>query len=142
MSVAKRVLLYVQGAFYVFAGSMHFLRADAYLPMMPDYLPAHAELVFLSGVAEVMCGLGLLLPQTRRLAAWGTIALLIAVFPANIHVALHDVPLFGAKEGAGALNWIRLPFQALLIAWAWWYTRDDSTMSESGAQARRARSEA
>jgi len=127
VSIVKRVLLYLQAAFYLFGGTMHFLRADAYLPMMPDYLPAHAELVFLSGVAEVLCGLGLLLPQTRRLAAWGTIALLIAVFPANIHVALHNVPLFGATEGAGALNWVRLPFQAVLMLWAGWYTGESVT---------------
>ena len=126
MSLAKRVLLVLMGAFYVFAGSAHFLRADAYLPMMPHYLPWHTQLVFLSGVAEVLCGLGVLFPPTRKLAAWGTIALLVAVFPANIHVALHNVPLFGATEGAGALNWIRLPFQGVLIAWAWWYTRDDA----------------
>ena len=128
MRIVKRVLLVVMGVFYVFAGVAHFRRPDYYLPMMPPYLPWHAELVFLSGVAEVLCGLGLLLPQTRRLAAWATIALLVAVFPANIHVALHDVPLFGAAQGAGALNWIRLPFQALLIAWAWWYTRDPVTV--------------
>jgi len=125
MSILKRSLLYLQGAFYVFAGYNHFRVPDMYLPMMPGYLPAHAELVLLSGIAEVACGVGLLIPQTRKLAAWGTIALLIAVFPANLHVALHDVPLFGATEGAGALNWVRLPFQLVLIAWAWWYTRDE-----------------
>jgi uncharacterized membrane protein len=125
VSFAKRALLWLMGAFYVFAGIAHFRRPDAYLPMMPDYLPWHEQLIFLSGLAEVLCGLGLLLPPTRRLAAWGTIALLVAVFPANIHVALHDVPLFGARQGAGALNWVRLPFQAVLIAWAWWYTRED-----------------
>src|SRR5262249_17312208 len=124
MSIAKRVLLYVQAGFYLLASVPHFLAPGAYLPMMPDYLPAHAELVFLSGVAEALCGLGLLLPPPPRLAAWATIALLIAIFPANIHVALHDVPLFGAKEGAGALNWLRLPLQGVLIAWAWWYTRE------------------
>lgn len=124
MSIAKRVLLYLMGAFYVFAGTMHFVRPEAYLPMMPAYLPAHAALIFWSGVAEVACGLGVLVPQTRVLAAWGTIALLVAIFPANIHVALHNVPLFGATEGAGALNYARLPFQLVLIAWAWWYTRE------------------
>ena len=124
MSVGKRVLLYLQVVFYVFAGVQHFRIPDAYLPMMPGYLPAHAELVFLSGVAEVLCGLGLLLPQTRRLAAWATIALLVAILPANIHVALHNVPLFGASEGAGIWNWVRLPFQFVFMAWAWWYTRE------------------
>jgi uncharacterized membrane protein len=123
VSIAKRVLLVLMGAFYVFSGTMHFLRPDAYLPMMPAYLPAHAALIFWSGVAEVACGLGVLVPQTRVLAAWGTIALLVAIFPANLHVALHDVPLFGATEGAGVWNWVRLPFQLVLIAWAWWYTR-------------------
>ncbi len=59
----------------------------------------------------------------RRLAAWGIVALLIAIFPANVHIALHDVPVFGAARGAGVWNWVRLPFQAVLIAWAWWYTR-------------------
>jgi uncharacterized membrane protein len=123
VSIAKRVLLVLMGAFYAFSGTMHFLRPDAYLPMMPAYLPAHPALIFWSGVAEVACGIGVLVLQTRVLAAWGTIALLIAIFPANLHVALHNVPLFGATEGAGIWNWIRLPFQLVLIAWAWWYTR-------------------
>ena len=135
MSIPKRVLLLLMGAFYVFAGAMHFRAPEAYLPMMPPYLPWHAQLIFVSGVAEVLCGLGVLFPPTRKLAAWGTIALLVAVSPANVHVALHDVPLFGAKQGAGALNWIRLPFQGVLIAWAWWYTRDSSA-ARSAAPAR------
>ena len=137
MSLIKRILLYVQAAFYVWAGYAHFARPDFYLPMMPPYLPWHAELVFLSGVAEVMCGLGLLFPQTRKLAAWGTIALLIAVFPANIHVAVNNVAVFGATEGPGPIGYIRLPFQLVLMAWAWWYTRDDapaSQRSEASAQ--------
>ena len=129
MSIAKRILLWVMGGFYVWAGTAHFLRPDFYLPMMPPYLPAHAELVFLSGVAEVLCGLGVLFPPTRKLAAWGTIALLVAVFPANIHVAVNDVPVFGASEGAGALGYLRLPFQLVLIAWAWWYTREEEPRS-------------
>ncbi|HVM97496.1 MAG TPA: DoxX family protein, partial [Candidatus Acidoferrales bacterium] len=80
----KQVLLYLMAVFYVFAGYMHFAKPDFYMPMMPPYLPWHAELVFLSGVAEVICGIGLLFPATRQLAAWATIALLIAVFPANL----------------------------------------------------------
>jgi uncharacterized membrane protein len=124
MSLLKRVLCWVMGLFYVWAGVAHFLRPDYYLPMMPPYLPWHAELVFLSGVAEVLCGVGVLIPATRRYAAWATIALLVAVFPANIHVAVNDVPVFGATEGAGPVGYVRLPFQLVLIAWAWWYTRD------------------
>jgi uncharacterized membrane protein len=124
MSKTKLVLLWVMAAFYVFAGIQHFRVPHFYMPMMPPYLPWHAELVFLSGVAEVLCGIGLLIPATRKYAAWATIALLVAVFPANIHVAVNNVALFGATEGAGAAGYIRLPLQLVLIAWAWWYTRD------------------
>lgn len=124
MSLTKRVLLYVMAAFYIFAGVMHFVRPEFYRPMMPPYLPWHDFLIFLSGVAEVGLGAAVLVPSIRPLAAWGIIALLIAIFPANVHIALNNVPLFGNPEGAGILNWVRLPFQALLILWAWWYTRD------------------
>ncbi len=126
MSRTKRVLLWVMGVFYIVAGINHFRDPAFYRPMMPSYLPAHDLLIFLSGVAEVLCGIGVLIPHTRRLAAWATIALLIAVFPANIHVAWHNVPLGGRSEGLGVWNWVRLPFQAVLILWAWWYTREDT----------------
>ena len=118
----RRILLWVMGIFYVFAGAFHFLRPDYYVPMMPPYLPLHLELVYLSGLAEMLLGILVLVPRTRRMAAWGIVLLLVAVFPANIHIALHDVPVFGAAQGAGIWNWIRLPFQGVLIAWAWWYT--------------------
>jgi len=120
----KLVLLFVMAAFYVFAGIQHFRVPEFYIPMMPPYLPWHAELVFLSGVAEVLCGIGVLIPTTRKYAAWATIALLVAVFPANIHVAVNNVPVFGATEGPGPIGLVRLPFQLVLIAWAWWYTSD------------------
>jgi uncharacterized membrane protein len=126
MSVAKRASLWLMGAFYVFAGINHFRNPDFYLPMMPSYLPAHAELVFLSGVAEVLLGVAVVIPRTRRLAAWGIVALLIAVFPANLNMAIHDIPVGGRTEGLGIWNWVRLPMQAVLIAWAWWYTRPEA----------------
>jgi uncharacterized membrane protein len=122
MSRRKTVLLWVMGVFYVLAGTMHFVRPDFYLPMMPPYLPAHLALIYVSGLAEIVLGVVVLLPGTRPAAAWGIILLLVAVFPANVHIALHNVPVFGAKQGAGIGNWIRLPVQGLLIAWAWWYT--------------------
>ncbi len=126
MSWTKTVLLWLMGAFYIVAGLMHFANPEFYLPMMPPYLPYHRELIFWSGVAEVLCGIGVLIPATRRAAAWATIALLIAVFPANIHIAINNVPLGGRSEGLGIWNWVRLPFQGVLILWAWWYTRPDS----------------
>jgi len=114
--------LVLLGVFYVVAGVNHFANPDFYRPMMPPYLPAHDLLIWLSGVAEVALGVGMFIPQTRRWAAWGIIALLIAVVPANIHIAIHDIPIGGGSEGAGALNWVRVAFQAVLILWAWWHT--------------------
>jgi len=125
MSWLKRVLLWVMGLFYVFGGVLHLVRPDFYRPMMPPYLPAHDFLIWLSGVAELGLGLLVIDPLTRRWAAWGIIALLIAIFPANLHIALNDVPVFGNTEGGGTMNWVRLPFQAVFILWAWWYTRPD-----------------
>ena len=118
---------YVMAALYVFAGVMHFLHPRFYLQIMPPALPAHAELVALSGVAEILLGVGLVVPGTRRLAAWGVIALLIAVYPANIYQALHNPPLdyrpaFMDQPSHAAL-WMRLPLQFVLMYWAWRYTR-------------------
>lgn len=126
MSRARRIGLWALAAFYVAAGLNHFRDPEFYLPMMPPFLPWHRELVWLSGVAEVGLGLAVLVPALRRAAAWGLVALLLAVFPANLYVALENVPLGGRAEGLGVWNWVRLPFQALLIAWAWLYTRDDA----------------
>jgi uncharacterized membrane protein len=132
MGLIGRIGLWAMGGFYAIAGLTHFRDLDFYLPMMPHYLPAHRALVELSGVAEFALGLvlvvlGASVPRLRRWAAWGVIALLIAVFPANLHIALHDVPIGGRAQGLGVWNWVRLPFQAVLIAWAWLYTRGERT---------------
>jgi len=121
VSRTKRALLWVMSAFYVLGGVYHLVNPGFYLPMMTPYLPWHRELVFISGVAEIVLGIVVLIPSLRRPAALGIIALLIAVFPANLHIAMNDVPLAGATEGAGIWNWVRLPFQAVFIAWAWCY---------------------
>lgn len=134
MSPTKRYLLYLMSGFYIVAGVMHFISPEFYLPMMPPYLPWHLPLVYLSGVAEFLLGACVLMPQTRRYAAWGLIALLIAVFPANIHIALFNVPLDGSAEGYGIWNWLRLPLQGVLILWAWWYTQPEPPYDEEGWQ--------
>ncbi len=119
---ARAISRWVLTVFMVGAGINHFLAPDVYVAMTPAYLPAPLLLVQISGVAEIAGGLGLILPQTRRLAAWGTIALFVAVFPANLNMALHHLPLGSHVVPAWAL-WARLPLQVLLIAWAWTFTR-------------------
>ena len=125
MSWPKRISLVLIGIFLIGGGINHFAATDFYRPMMPPYLPWHDGLIYLSGAAEIVLGVAVLVPRTRRLAAWGIILLFIAIFPANLHVALYNVPYGGAEEGSGIANWVRLPFQLVLIAWAWWYTRPD-----------------
>jgi uncharacterized membrane protein len=107
------------------AGLNHFLSPDVYVGMMPAVLPAPLALVYISGIAEMAGGLGLLPRRTRKLAAWGLIALLIAVFPANLNMALNGLPLGERTVPQWAL-WARLPLQLVLIAWAYLFTRDET----------------
>ncbi len=111
----------MMGAVYVVAGVGHFVATRMYMGIMPDYLPAHRELVLLSGVAEIAGGVGVLVPQTQRAAAWGLVALLIAVMPANVWMVQHPERYPGVPVWA---MWVRLPLQGVLIWWAWRYTRD------------------
>ncbi len=107
------------GALFIAAGANHFRVPGFYLPMMPPYLPWHAGLIAVSGVCEILGGLGLLVPRTRCLAAYGLLALLVAVFPANVHMALHDIQPPGTHISP-LMAWLRLPLQAILMAWVWW----------------------
>lgn len=104
-------------------GVMHFTHEPIFTAIVPPWLPAPRVLVFISGLCEIAGGVGLEFQRTRRAAAWGLLALYIAVFPANIHMAINDVPLNGESLGAG--RFVRLPFQFLFMAWAWWFTRPD-----------------
>ncbi|MDB6171188.1 MAG: hypothetical protein JWL59_499 [Chthoniobacteraceae bacterium] len=103
--------------FFLGAGTNHFLNPAPYEAMMPSYLPSPHALVLLSGVAEMIGGLGVLVPRLRAYAGAGLIALLLAVFPANLNVAIHGWP--GVQLPASIL-WLRLPFQ---IAFIWWVYR-------------------
>lgn len=123
----KRPLLYVMAPAYVVAGVLHFVVPELYVQIVPPVFPAALALVYLSGVAEIAVGVGLLIPRTRRHAAWATVALLVAVFPANVYMATHGVVIDGFPGGDGdpsdLVRWGRLPLQGVLILWALWYTR-------------------
>lgn len=120
MSRAKQITRYIYGAFWIAAGANHFLNTPFYVSIIPPYLPWPLALVYLSGIAEIGLGALLLIQRWSVLAGWGLIALLIAVFPANIHMALHP-ELYTYASPLGL--WLRLPLQGVLIAWAYWYTR-------------------
>ena len=114
----KRVLLWLLAAFMTLGGINHFVSPEPYVAMTPAVLPAPLALVYISGIAEIAGGLGLLPRHTRRLAAWGLIALFVAVFPANINMAINSLPLGERVVPQWAL-WARLPLQLVLIAWAY-----------------------
>jgi uncharacterized membrane protein len=107
-----------------YIGAQHFVQPDTFVVMIPSFLPSKLALVYISGVAEIAGGLGLLLPATRRAAAWGLILLYLAVFPANINMAINHIP-FGDKPVPDWVLWARLPLQAVFIAVAYWFTREE-----------------
>lgn len=119
------------GLLYVVAGISHFLAPETYERIVPPQFPRPGTLVALSGIAEIGLGLGVLFERTRRPAAWGLVALLVAVFPANVYMATGDdfdpadLPA-QLRDPREAALWARLPLQAVLIAWAWWYTDQSS----------------
>lgn len=121
----KIVTRYLFAVFYILAGVRHFTAPDWYMRIMPDYLPWHAELVFLSGVAEVLLGVMLAIPKTSRLAGWGLIALLVSIFPANIYVFQHQESLHDILPAPWWAHLLRLPLQGVLILFSYWYTRPD-----------------
>lgn len=104
------------GAFFLAAGTLHFVKPRPYVAIVPDALPRKRELVYASGVAEIAGGLGVLAAPTRRAAGWWLIATLIAVFPANVNMAVNAARFRPVRE---PLLWARLPVQGLLIAWVW-----------------------
>lgn len=108
----RTVAIWLLALFFIAAGLNHFVNPAPYLAMMPSYLPWPETLNWISGAAEIAGGIGVLVARTRRLAGWGLIALLLAVFPANINVALHGWP---RENIAPWILWARLPFQPVMI---------------------------
>lgn len=127
MSRTKTILLWAMSAAYVFAGFGHLMNPAFFVNIMPPDLPGPEWLVLVSGLIEITLGVFLLEPRVRPFAAWGLIALLIAVFPANLHAAFENIDPATGEPGAGnaVVAWVRLPFQAVFVAWAWWYTREE-----------------
>ncbi|QUO49206.1 DoxX family membrane protein [Halorubrum ruber] len=126
---SERSLAPLMGATYVVAGIAHFLAPKRFAEAVPPSFPRPVGLVYLSGIAEILLGIGVAIPRTRRPSAWGIVALLVAVFPANVHLArsdtLNDLVSDRLVGPARLAAWIRLPFQGVLIGWALRYARAD-----------------
>lgn len=133
-SQRKEILRVILSVSVIIVGVTHFLRPEQYARIVPPIFPPFAS-VYASGLFEILGGIGLMIPLLRVAAAWGLVALFIAVFPANIYLALHNIKLEGIPQNQ-LLYWARLPFQAVLLAWAWWYTKNPD-QPEAKSEAKR-----
>ncbi|HET8949409.1 MAG TPA: hypothetical protein VFN44_02830 [Solirubrobacteraceae bacterium] len=106
----------ILGAFFLVAGALHFIKPRPYEAIVPRALPAHRELVYLSGLAELAGGAGVLVERTRRPAGWWLIATMLAVFPANVTMAVRAERFRQIPE---PLLWARLPLQGAIVYWIW-----------------------
>ena len=121
MKILKLITIILMAYFYISVGIKHFTEPEWFLQIYPPFLPFGLAAVYVSGFFEVLFGIMLLIPKTRYYAGWGLIALLIAVFPANIYLAYTNG---AAMDISAAVAWGRLPFQALFIALAYWHSKD------------------
>ncbi len=115
----KDIFLYVMGVTYILAGLNHFKNPKIYHSIMPPFIPAPGFMIFMSGVIEVLLGMAVMWPPTTSLAAWGIIALLVAILPPHIYMIQQKEQW---PKIPSWLLWLRLPLQGLLIFWAYLYT--------------------
>ncbi len=127
MSHLKPILRWLLAATVLGSGTLHFIRPEVFIKIVPGWLPAPRALVLVSGFFEIFGGLGLLVRGTRRAAGWGLAALFVAVFPANVFMATHRI-----YTDNPWILWGRLPFQAVLIAWAGWSAQPDDRDAKGG----------
>ncbi|MFM2312631.1 MAG: hypothetical protein RLZZ04_1907 [Cyanobacteriota bacterium] len=123
----------ILAACIILAGALHFITPEPFIKIVPGLLPYPAAIVYISGFFEILGGIGLLIPAVSQAAAWGLVVLFIAVYPANINMAVNHIQIANIPDS----NWfqaIRLPFQFVLIAWAWWLTRPDEQSDRISTQ--------
>ena len=121
ISKIKTISIVIMSLFYIVAGINHFINPDWFVRIVPPILPFKAALVYVSGVFEIVLGSLLIFPKTRFIAGWGLILLLLAVYPANIYVALSNGK---AMNITPMMAWGRLPFQFVFIGLAYWHSKE------------------
>lgn len=122
-------------ALFLGAGTLHFVQPETFVRIVPPGFPNPLLLVRISGICEIMGGIGIVLWRTRSLAGWCLIALLVAVFPANVFMALHPEQFW--ELSSPAMLWWRLPLQPLLMAWVYYAAVRNGASTESGDAANR-----
>lgn len=125
MERIKLLSIYIMGVSYIAVGITHFVNPDFFLAIMPPFLPFHLELVYISGFIEILLGILLMIPKSRKIASWGLILLLLAVYPANIYLAFNKDAQEALNISSFAASWIRLPMQFIFLAVAYWHTKEN-----------------
>ena len=121
----KYVSILVMSIFYINVGIRHFTDPNWFLYIIPPFLSLIGlELVYISGVFEILFGIMLLIPKTRKLASYGLILLLLAVYPANLYLAFYKEPQKLIGISAFAASWVRLPIQFIFLGLAYWHSKD------------------
>ena len=118
METLKNIIRIIFGLSFICASTLHFF-TDAELKIIPPFLPLRRAALYITGIFELLGGIGLLIPRFKRLAAWGLVALLVAIFPANIYHAVKNVQV-GGFMNTRLYHVIRLPLQGVLIWWILW----------------------
>lgn len=126
-----RLPLIIIATFFLAGGIGHFVAIDFFVSVMPDYLGYHRELVIISGVFEILGGMGILIPKTRLLAGYGLMALIVAVYPANIHMALHPERY---PDMTTMFLYLRLPFQFIFLWFVWWAIKPERESTSAAKQ--------
>ncbi len=126
----KKISRLALGGVFILTGCLHFISSDGFTRIVPGFLPEPKSLVYLSGIFEILGGLGLLIPKTRRLAAIGLAALLVAVFPANLNHAVNNIQV-GGFLNSPLYQWLRLPLQPLLVWWVLWSGASSASIASS-----------
>lgn len=120
LGLTPEIHRYIIAGLFVLTGLLHFIRPQFFVHIMPDYIPYHLAMVYISGVAEILGGIGILVSQTQTYAAWGLILLLLAVFPANVNMTLEAVQEQGYRSWWTTATILRLPLQFVFIYWVYW----------------------
>ena len=120
MGISPEVHRYIIAALFSLIGVLHLIKPKFFTQIMPNYIPYHLAMVYISGAAEILGGLGILVEMTQFWAGWGLIILLVAVFPANINMTVKSIQKSGYTSLYSIATIIRLPLQFVLIYWVYW----------------------
>ena len=126
MNILKSISIYIMSILYIYVGIHHFIDTKSFLIIIPPYLQAIGlEIIYLSGIIEIILGILLIIPKYRKIASYGIILLLIAVYPANIYLAFNEEPQNLMGISSFMASWVRLPLQFVFLGLAYWHSKDN-----------------